>query len=157
MKTYRFAHFSEEAKMPELVRRPERFGFPELIEWMEHGFPPFLRSSGPDALQVLRLEDYVEGGRYVLRAEMPGIDPEKDVEITLAEGILTLRAERHQERKEAHRSEFRYGAFERTVALPENADKDDITATYEGGVLTVSVGLAEPKEEETKRITVATK
>jgi len=140
--------------MPEIVRRPERFGFPELIEWVEHGFPPFLRSIGPAALQVLRLEDYVEDDKYVLRAEIPGIDPEKDVEITVANGVLSLRAERRQEHKEAHRSEFRYGAFERAVTLPENAKMDDITATYRDGVLTVTVGLAEPMKEETKRITV---
>ncbi len=157
MDTYRFAYFSEEATMPELVRRPERFGFPELIEWMEHGFPTFLRPAGLNALQVLRLEDYVEGSKYILRAEMPGIDPEKDVEITVADGVLTLRAERRQEHKEAHRSEFRYGAFERTVTLPDNAVKDDITATYEDGVLTVTVGLAEPKKEETTRVAITAK
>ena len=155
METYRFAYFSEEATMPELVRRPERFGFTELIEWMEHGFPTFLRPAGLNALQALRLEDYIEDSKYVLRAEMPGIDPAKDVEITVVDGVLSLRAERRQEHQEPHRSEFRYGAFERTVTLPGNAVKDDITATYEDGVLTLTVRLAEPKKEEVTRIAIA--
>jgi len=75
----------------------------------------------------------------------------------VADVVLALRAERRQEQREAHRSEFRYGVFERTVALPDNANTEDVTATYESGVLTVSVGLAEPRMEDTKRISVTVK
>ena len=85
------------------------------------------------------------------------IDAGKDVEITLSEGALTVRAECREERKERHRSEFHYGAFERGVTLPPNANEDDVTATYANGILEVSVGLAEVKQEEAKRIPVQAK
>jgi HSP20 family molecular chaperone IbpA len=53
----------------------------------------------PHPRQVIRLEDEIQDGHYVLRAELPGIDPAKDVDITVREGQLTIKAER-SERKE---------------------------------------------------------
>ena len=95
-----------------LVRR-ERFELPDLFrrlvdaDW-ESGW--------------LRVEEYRDGDDLVVRAELPGIDPDKDVEVTLAEGVLHIQAHREEksERKENHgyRSEFRYGSFARNVALP---------------------------------------
>jgi HSP20 family protein len=94
---------------------------------------------------MFRVEDYVKDDRYVVRAELPGMDPEKDVEITVEDGMLTIRAERREEHKEAHRSEFRYGSFSRSVALPDRADTEHITATYDKGILEVSVPVPEAK------------
>ncbi|MFI7707418.1 MULTISPECIES: Hsp20/alpha crystallin family protein [Nonomuraea] len=130
-------------------RRDIRFPFPELVEWLEHpmfGFRPFG--------QILRIEDYIADGRYVLRAELPGIDPGKDVEVTLDDGVLHIRAEKTRMTTEPHRSEFAYGALSRSVTLPETAKTDDVKASYTGGVLEVSVGLAEGKKAEGRRITV---
>ena len=81
---------------------------------------------------------------YTLKAEMPGLDPDKDVQVTFADGMLTIRAERREEQKTAHHSEFRYGALRRTMRLPANADAEKITATYEKGILTVTVPLTAP-------------
>lgn len=53
-----------------------------------------------------------------MRAELPGIDPDKDVQITLEDNVLTLHGERREEVKDKHRSEFRYGAFSRAVRCP---------------------------------------
>jgi HSP20 family protein len=140
--------------MTDIARRPERPGWPDLIDWLEHGIPSFLRPPTIASLQAMRVEEYLEEGRYVLRAELPGIDPSKDVEIILSGGVLTVRAERREERKEEHRSEFHYGSFERRITVPPNANEDDVTATYANGILEVSVGLAEVKQEEAKRIAV---
>src|SRR5918992_238937 len=68
----------------------------------------------------------------VIRAELPGIDPEKDVEITLRDGLLTIRGERrHEERTSENgisRFESASGSFERSVVLPQGVKEDDITA-----------------------------
>ena len=94
----------------------------------------------------IAMEDFEEGGRYVVRAELPGIDPEKDVEVTVEKGMLSIRAERRDERKEKQRTEFHYGSFERRMTLPRTATAEDVEATYDNGILTVSVPLqpAEP-------------
>jgi HSP20 family protein len=133
--------------------RRERPMFSELVDWLEGGFPglpmrPFAGS------QVMRVEDYVEANQYVLRAELPGIDPDNDVEITVDNGVLTIKAERREEKKEGGRSEFRYGSFTRSVTLPTGADEDDVTATYGDGILEVRVGMKEAKAPEARRIAI---
>ena len=92
----------------------------------------------------MRLEDEMEDGHYVVRAEIPGIDPAKDVDITVRDGRLTIKAERSEKKETKGRSEFSYGSFVRSVSLPAGADEDGINATYDKGILTVSVAL--PKE-----------
>ncbi len=136
--------------MAEIEKR-SRAMFPDLFDWLEDFPRPTFRPFGE--VQPIRVEDFEEGGRYVMRAELPGIDPDKDVEVTVEEGMLTLRAERREETKDKHRSEFRYGMFTRTVRLPKNADTDDVKATYNNGVLSISVGMKEQKEES-KRIAI---
>jgi HSP20 family protein len=133
------------------VRREPRGLLPDLIDWLEGP----LAGLRPALGQAIRFEDYVSDGRYVLRAELPGMDPDKDVEITLAAGILTIHAERHHEEKDVHRTEFRYGSFTRSIALPPGTDDKDVTAGYDQGILEVSVKLAE-KKEAGRRILVAT-
>lgn len=84
-----------------------------------------------------------------MRAELPGIDPERDVDVSISEGQLRIDAHREerQEEKEkgGYRTEFRYGSFTRTLALPEGASADDVTATYTDGVLEVRVPIPEQK------------
>jgi HSP20 family protein len=135
--------------------RRERPMFAELVDWLEGGFPPLMRPFAGS--HVMRVEDYVEGEQYVLRAELPGIDPDQDVEITVDNGVLTIKAERREEKKEGGRSEFRYGAFSRSVTLPTEADEDAVTATYGNGVLEVRVGMKAAKELEAKRIAISKK
>ena len=79
----------------------------------------------------------------VVRAELSGLDPAKDVEISLHDGMLTIRGERRQEdRKETDqyvRLERRYGSFERSLPIPEGVNADDIKAEYRNGVLQVVI------------------
>jgi HSP20 family protein len=117
---------------------------PDIFDWFEM---PFL-APRPVAAQAMRMEEHLADHRYVARAELPGVDPEKDIEVTVAKGILTIRAERHEEMEGKHRSEFRYGTFTRHIALPVNAEADDIQATYERGILEVSIGLRAAEEEK---------
>ncbi len=106
----------------------------------------------------MHLEEFVEGDTCVIRAEIPGVDPEKDIEITVADGIVHLSAHREErtqeERPSGYRSEFRYGSFSRSVRLPEGATEQDVTATYKDGVLEVRIPVATARRPEPARIRV---
>ncbi len=128
---------------------PARFRamFPDLAGWLESpwtGLPPFL------AGQVFRLEETVRDDRYVIRAELPGLDPENDIEVTVEGRILTIRAERRQQDNGPYRSEFRYGSLARAVRLPARVDAADVTARYGKGVLEVSVPVPAVTPEGTR-------
>ncbi len=138
--------------MSNLLHRDPRTIFPDLVDWFEE---PFL-TLRPYLAQPIRVEEYVEGDHYVIRAELAGIDPEKDVEVTVGSGYLTIRAERSDKTEGKHRSEFRYGSFSRTMALPANADEDAVSASYRDGILTISVGLKTEQKASAKKIEVAT-
>jgi HSP20 family molecular chaperone IbpA len=125
--------------------------FPELVDWLESPFA-VLR---PFMTQSIRLEDYIEDGHYVVRAELPGIDPEKQLEVTVTKGVLTIHAERHEESEMKHRSEFAYGVFARHIPLPAGADEAEISATYDKGVLQVSVGLKDTQKVAGRTIPVS--
>jgi predicted unusual protein kinase regulating ubiquinone biosynthesis (AarF/ABC1/UbiB family)/HSP20 family molecular chaperone IbpA len=127
------------ARLPR-PQAPTRFRavFPELADWLESpwtGPPPFL------AGKVFRLEESVQDDRYVIRAELPGLDPENDIEVTVDGRVLTIRAERHHQDHEPNRSEFRYGSLAREVRLPAGVDPADVAARYDKGVLEVSVPI----------------
>jgi HSP20 family protein len=85
----------------------------------------------------------------VLRAELPGLSAE-DIDIEVDDNVLTLKGERRFEDKveegRYYRLERAYGNFQRSVTLPQGVKADDITATFDRGVLTVRV----PKAEEVK-------
>ncbi|MEO3856624.1 Hsp20/alpha crystallin family protein [Acrocarpospora sp. B8E8] len=123
--------------MTTLIRRQPRGLFPEIFDWLEAPLAGF----GP----AIRFEDYIKDGRYVLLAELPGIDPDKDLEITLTDGVLAIHAERHHEDSGAHHTEFRYGALTRSVVLPPGADPKDVKAVYDKGLLEISVKLDDAK------------
>ena len=139
--------------MNDMVRNPAKAGWSDLLDWVEQFSPATFRTA-PYAV-ALRAEEYLEDGRYVLRVEAPGVDPDKDVDITVTDDVLTIRVERREEIKADKRSEFRYGAFERRATFPAHVRKDDVTASYRDGILEVSVGLDETRPEP-RRIPVTT-
>jgi HSP20 family protein len=101
------------------------------------------------------LESFVENGKLVIRADLPGIDP-KDVEVTIAGDTLTLRGKREASHDEKDRSflhrELSYGSFERTVALPEGIRPEDVKAAYKNGVLELTMPV--PKEIATRKVPI---
>lgn len=115
---------------------------PELSEFFA-GITPFPRLRPIFERNLMRIEDEVTEDHYELRAEIPGIDPANDVQITVADGQLTVKAERSERVDTTARSEFSYGSFLRTVTLPAEADEENITAGYERGILTVRVPLSQ--------------
>ena len=82
-----------------------------------------------------RVEEMARDNRYVIRAELPGLDPDRDIEVTVEGRTLTIHAERRQEDSGPYRSEFRYGSLTRLVRLPARVDAKDVTARYDKGVL----------------------
>ena len=109
----------------------------------------------PADAKPMKVEEYVVDGTCVIRAELPGIDPDKDVDITVADGVLHLTATREarseEERPEGYRTEFHYGSLRRSMRLPEGAHAEDITATYNDGILEVRIPAPEEVDKPTAR------
>ena len=137
--------------MSTILRRDPRTVIPDFIDWFEE---PFL-TLRPYLGQAIRIEDYIEDGHYVVRAEIAGIDPGKELEVSVEGGYLSIRVERSGQAEGKHRSEFRYGTFSRTLELPPRADPDDVTAEYASGILTIKVAVKGDQREGVKRIPVA--
>lgn len=111
--------------------------FEDMTDWLEVDFPR--------PLPAIRFEDRMTDQEYVLRAELPGLHPDKDLQISALHGVLTVKAERREEEKGLNRSEFRYGSMQRSVRLPVNADETKIEASYRKGILEIKVPLTEPQ------------
>jgi HSP20 family protein len=132
-----------------LMRR-ERFDRPELFRFEVPEL--FRRMFDLDwETDWLRVEEFEDDGTLVVRAELPDIDPDKDVELSVAGGALHIRAQRQEKtektEKGAYRSEFRYGSFVRTVPLPEAVKDDDITASYKDGILEIRAPMTAEEEK----------
>ncbi|MGA7097582.1 MAG: Hsp20/alpha crystallin family protein [Acidimicrobiia bacterium] len=106
------------------------------MEGREFGFRP--------SLDVIEKD-----GELVVATELPGIDPVKDVEITIEDDVLTIKGEKIDEREvsedDRYIRERRYGKFIRRIPLPDGVSADKIMAGYDKGVLTVRVALPEEK------------
>jgi HSP20 family protein len=133
-----------------LMRR-ERFDIPEFFRFE---VPEMFRRMVD--LDWMPVEEFVDDGTLVVRAELPDIDPDKDVELSVANGVLHIRAQREVKTetkdKGGYRSEFRYGSFVRNLPLPEGVTDDDITASYKDGILEIRAplptGQAEPEAKK---------
>jgi HSP20 family protein len=95
------------------------------------------------------MEAYQKDNKFVVRAELPGIDP-KDVEVSVVGNQLRLSGERKQgeeiKRDDYYLSECSYGRFERAFTLPEGIKPEDVKASYKNGVLEITLpakGLAQ--------------
>ena len=132
-------------------RFPHRLG--ELLPfwglWEDDGF----------GHQPVAVEEFTEDGTLVIRAELPGIEPDKNVRITLSEGILRITAERSEESSKSgrhfHRRELRYGSFVRSLPIPEGVHEQEITASYKDGILEVRVPLPSGESSEPRQIPIS--
>ncbi|WP_446219917.1 Hsp20/alpha crystallin family protein [Micromonospora sp. IBHARD004] len=104
----------------------------------------------PMLAPTIRVEDYLDGDRYVVRAELPGIDPAKDVRITRTGESLRLDVVRRESHTDKVHSEFHYGSFSRLIPLPAGVKEETIAARYADGILeiTATVGGPEPTARE---------
>lgn len=156
--------------MPELLQH-DRAGGPRNVDVFERfdrlfddwaRMLPFRRLPGAGRIvgndEVIRVEERRDEDEVVVRAELPGVDPERDVQITVGGGMLNIDAERHEEHEEhGHggftRRELRYGTFHRSLPLPPGATGDDVTATYRDGILEVHVPAPTPSSSHKVPVT----
>jgi HSP20 family protein len=145
-----------------LIRRERHAATPEVVDRpsMDWPFRPFemwrpfdmwRRLIGEEPVDV---EEFIEDGQVVVRADLPGVDPDRDIDISIEAGNLRIRAERrHEEKTEGRnywRSEIRYGSFTRTVPLPAGTKEKDITANYKDGILEVRAPVDEKVTQRSK-------
>ena len=107
--------------------------------------------------------DVVDRGNDIkLKAELPGMD-EKDIEVQLTDRMLTISGEKKEEHEEGEKgsnyylSERRYGSFKRSISVPEGIDPDKVEATFNKGVLTVTLQKTPEARKKPKKIEVKSK
>lgn len=128
------------------VHRGRSFGSTGFDDLFEQLLEDFWVPSGPEFAAVAPRVDVAEtDSHYQVTAELPGVD-EKDVKVSLAEGVLTLEGERKAEqtddRRGYHRRERTHGSFQRVIRLPGEVDADGVSASFKQGVLTVTLPKA---------------
>ena len=137
-----------------IVRYRQRPSEMALHDEIKQVFDRFFNQDDTDASAVAtaqwvpRVDLKEEQGRFVIYADLPGIDP-KDIEVQMDKGILSIKGERSSESttetERFSRVERRYGSFHRRFALPDSADPEGITASGRNGVLEIVI----PKRPET--------
>lgn len=123
-----------------------------VFERFDHGWPGFpslfARGAGTGLTPHFDVRD--DGKSITVEAELPGVE-EKDVKLTLADGVLTIRGEKKQEREEKkddyYLAERSFGSFERSLRLPEGVDDTQVSAHFDKGVLKI---VAPKKPEAVK-------
>ena len=132
----------------EKARREPAEWWPEFFgRWFDSPFPT-LRE------EKMKVEEFIDGKELVIRADLPGVDIEKDVDVHVRNHALEIRAERKEQQtktdKDMRRSEFHYGSFFRRIALPPDATEHDVHAKYKDGVLEVRMPLDQKQSDATK-------
>jgi HSP20 family protein len=121
----------------------------------EFGLEPFWQ---PDSWVAQPAIDLVErANAFELTAEMPGLD-EKNVEVNVANGVLTVKGQKEEEKVEKkedfHLRERRFGSFARSVRIPDTVDADKIDASFRNGVLKVTLPKKAEAQKPVKKIEV---
>ncbi|GAB2449668.1 hypothetical protein GCM10027062_33610 [Nocardioides hungaricus] len=114
--------------MQSVERRTGQSVLGEVMTWL-----------GAETEPEVRVEEWIEDGRRIIRADIPGVDPQEDIELTVDGSTLHLRGQRREEEHDEYHTELRYGSFERLIALPPGTTPEDVRASYADGVLTVSL------------------
>ena len=122
---------------------------PEPFDWIEEFIPRSMKFRNSDWRSV-KIEEFMKDGKLVVKAEMPGIDPDKDIEVSVHDGYLTIQGERHEEMKDDHRCEFSYGSFYRSILLPRGTDEESVKASYKDGILEVTLNVTDHQIENKK-------
>jgi HSP20 family protein len=93
---------------------------------------------------VMPMTAYREDGHFVIQLDLPGVSADS-IDLTVEQNVLTIHAERRAPESEAERivDERSYGVFSRQLFLGDTLDSDQLTASYDAGVLTLSIPIAE--------------
>ncbi|ARQ14482.1 HSP20 family heat shock protein (plasmid) [Rhizobium etli] len=152
-------------QVPSLLRDDERDPFLSLHREVNRLFDDVFRGFGA-SLPSLRGASCFSAGwpsveisdtdkQIKVTAEVPGLE-EKDIEVFLNDGVLTLKGEKRSETedKEKQFSERYYGRFERRIPLGTEVEEDQVDATFKNGVLTVTLPKTEKAQSQVKRIAI---
>jgi HSP20 family protein len=124
--------------------------FDDVFSRFETGMPSLLGRGSWPSIEAVESDKDVR-----VSAELPGMD-EKDIEVLVDEDVLTIRGEKKAETEDKERrfSERYYGRFERVIPLPFAVEQDKIEASFNNGVLSVTLPKSAKAQEKTKRIPV---
>jgi HSP20 family protein len=104
-----------------------------------------------------RIEAFQKGDRFIVRADLPGMKKD-DIQVDLANDMLTIRGERHeehqQEREGFYQSEREYGQFYRTVPLPDGVISESAEASFKDGVLEITMQAAPAEANRGRRVEI---
>ncbi|AJC78514.1 HSP20 family heat shock protein [Rhizobium etli bv. phaseoli str. IE4803] len=150
---------------PSLLRDDDRDPFLSLHREVNRLFDDVFRGFGSGLPSLRGVSGFGAGWPSVeisdtdkeikVTAEVPGLE-EKDIEVLLDDGVLTLKGEKRSETedKEKQFSERYYGRFERRIPLGTEVKEDQVEATFKNGVLTVSLPKTEKAQSQVKRIAI---
>jgi HSP20 family protein len=124
----------------------------------ELSLPSWARLPSEPAFSIIPATDVSENDKeFKITAELPGMEP-KDVQVTAADGYVTIRGEKKEEKKEEREGYFRqersYGSFQRVVALPDTANFDKAEANFKNGVLTLAVPKKAGAQSKERKIEI---
>jgi HSP20 family protein len=121
---------------------------------------PMLRYESSVGLSAPAVDVVEKETEFQITAELPGLD-EKEIEVNVADDVLSIRGEKKEEREEKaknyHLSERRYGSFQRTFQLPSGIDAEKIAASFQKGVLTVTLPKTPEAQKKEKKIAIQAK
>lgn len=131
--------------------------FPWLPSWFGRRLPDRIFGEAGQLFDHLKIEEFVDDDAFVVRAEIPGVDPDEDIDLSVEGGRLSIRAERSSRTEsegDGFRSEFRYGSFSRVLGLPDGVEVDDIDASYVDGILEVRIPMPDRQATEPKKVPI---
>ena len=105
----------------------------------------------------LRIEEYRDGTTLLVRSDLPGINPDTDIDVDITDDSLHITARRSESAHKdqpGYRSELRYGESSRSIPIPRGASPDAVEASYVDGVLEIRVQLPEQSRESATKVPV---
>lgn len=147
------------------VAGPPADAFARMRHEMDRVFDQFFSGYGDDFRAPAGWQGWVPAvdvaetdTTVTVRAEVPGVDPEH-LDVSVNGDVLTISGQKEErtetKEKDLHRTECRYGAFRRSIALPAEVDVDSVSAEHSNGVLVVN--LKKSPQSATRRIAIQTK
>ncbi|MFL6047558.1 MAG: Hsp20/alpha crystallin family protein [Propionibacteriaceae bacterium] len=134
-----------------------RWSWPRDLSDLWSGWQPLGAMNWP--FRDIKVEEFIDGDQLVVRAEVPGVDPEEDIDVSVENDVLTISAERRESNRgkmgdRGFHSEFRYGSFVRQVRLPAGTSPEVVSATYKDGVLEIRMPKPSGSEGVSRRVQI---
>ncbi|MFW5867594.1 MAG: Hsp20/alpha crystallin family protein [Armatimonadota bacterium] len=143
-------------RRPQVLARPMMRAH-DLFDELDRMFSTQMEEMGEEADYGPAVDVYQTDDEVVVKAQLPGVKKD-DVDVSLQENVLTIRAETRREEEvdeEGYcRRELRYGTYARRVSLPAPVDEEQVSAKMSDGVLEIRAKKAEEIDEAGRKISV---